>query len=409
MSEFIIPKGRYKIIIDEDDDVCIVNLEDNKAFAIHPNHPKYHIVERGLNAKKILSINDRWRLSIDKEGIYSESAIYVYGSSEEDGDSSDNRIPNLTQLKDVVVRPEFYKSTRTNTILDDLISVKGGFTKAASVMVDGQPGVGKTTILMEAACDAKKANPDLKVLFVSAEMTKLGLKKYTERFPRWENIPVLFFEENEGFNPYSLLKSTLKQGWDIVIIDSLNELVKIVTTTNIKEDKITHLFKNNQEGKNDEGKYTTFLNILQINKDGSHKGGTRIIHLAESHLRIKKEANELGGEDCYMYFVKNREGLVNNRLYYNFYNNKVEYDEERYLSEKFGRFETPSSREEEELEVVSTPPLNVDEYEGNESGDEVIDEYVPIPNSSDDETYIDDVHMELDGDLEFGDTEPMLP
>ena len=59
-------------------------------------------------------------------------------------------------------------------------------------MVIGDPGVGKTTIILDLLANLQKENPKLKILFVSAEMNEIDLAIYVSRYPKFQDINILF-------------------------------------------------------------------------------------------------------------------------------------------------------------------------------------------------------------------------
>jgi predicted ATP-dependent serine protease len=97
-------------------------------------------------------------------------------------------------------------------------------------MIIGDPGVGKTTIILDMLANIRKAQPSARILFISAEMNEIDLAIYVERFPKFGDLDILFIEGgfDECGHSWQTVADTLDDGWDIVAIDSFHELQGIV-------------------------------------------------------------------------------------------------------------------------------------------------------------------------------------
>ena len=128
--------------------------------------------------------------------------------------------------------PELFRNYMSGTVLDELLCSYKGLPKGVNYMIIGDPGVGKTTIILDLLSNIRKCNTGVRVLFISAEMNEIDLAIYVQRFPKFQDLDILFIEANfdEEDNSHNLetLKSTLEQGWDIVAIDSFYELQGII-------------------------------------------------------------------------------------------------------------------------------------------------------------------------------------
>ena len=85
----------------------------------------------------------------------------------------------------------------TGKIMDELLCSYKGLPKGVNYMVIGDPGVGKTTIILDLLSDLSLYN-SAKVLFVSAEMNEIDLAIYVQRFPKFQNLDILFVEGEFG-------------------------------------------------------------------------------------------------------------------------------------------------------------------------------------------------------------------
>jgi predicted ATP-dependent serine protease len=95
-------------------------------------------------------------------------------------------------------------------------------------MCTGDPGVGKTTLLLHTLSCLQIANPDIKCLFISAEMSKIQMFKYTKRFPVFGNVDTIFTSDYMDFNTKDVIEHLLHKGYDYVLMDSIVEVLGAV-------------------------------------------------------------------------------------------------------------------------------------------------------------------------------------
>ena len=109
--------------------------------------------------------------------------------------------------------PELFRNYMSGTVLDELLCSYKGLPKGVNYMIIGDPGVGKTTIILDLLSNIRKCNTGVRVLFISAEMNEIDLAIYVQRFPKFQDLDILFIEANfdEEDNSHNLeaLKSTL--------------------------------------------------------------------------------------------------------------------------------------------------------------------------------------------------------
>jgi DNA repair protein RadA/Sms len=239
---------------------------------------------------------------------------------------------NLVQLKDFAINPDLFIPMQTGTILDKLVSNDGGFLPGTNVMAVGQPGIGKTTVLLETLSLLQQQGK--RVLFISAEMNRMDVSRYLNRFPNWAQVPILFLGEYESQSD-KVIEQTLSQGWDIVLTDSYTEVgdhVKENTgwSRGKTEKWFLQLMEANNRGENTQTKYTCFVTILQVNKGGQFAGSNKLKHLATSMLHMDWEGSENGRR--YIEFSKNRVGDVNKKLYFSF-DEGLQFNEARFQTD----------------------------------------------------------------------------
>lgn len=125
---------------------------------------------------------------------------------------------------------DLFDNYQTGTVLDRLLCSYSGLPKGVNYMIVGDPGVGKTTIILDMMANIQKQYPKLHILFVSAEMNEIDLAIYVQRFPKFGNLDILFVESDfdEESHNWEQLTQVLQGGWDIVAIDSFHELQGII-------------------------------------------------------------------------------------------------------------------------------------------------------------------------------------
>ena len=184
----------------------------------------------------------------------------------------------------------------------------------------------------------------MRVLFVSAEMNEIDLAVYVKRFPKFQDLDILFveseFDEGCQTHNYHMLTGVLDQGWDIVAIDSFYELQGIVKeeeniTQKKAESMLLSLIKQQNKAQNSRSVNTTFLTIQQVTKSGAFIGSNRLKHAITAMLELRLENPKNVYSDRYAVFTKHRRGDVGVRLYYDLSTTgDVFYNEERFNQDR---------------------------------------------------------------------------
>jgi predicted ATP-dependent serine protease len=241
-------------------------------------------------------------------------------------------------MRDVRFDKDLFINFRTRTILDNLLCSYQGLPKGVNYMIIGDPGVGKTTIILDMLANIRKAQPSARILFISAEMNEIDLAIYVERFPKFGDLDILFIEGgfDECGHSWQTVADTLDDGWDIVAIDSFHELQGIVkeeenVTNKRAESMLLSLIKQQNKAQNDRGVNTTFLTIQQVTKSGAFVGSNRLKHMITAMMELRLDNPKNIYSDRYITFSKHRRGDVGVKLYYNLSTTgDVDFDEERY-------------------------------------------------------------------------------
>ena len=244
----------------------------------------------------------------------------------------------IVKMRDVRFDKDLFINFRTRTILDNLLCSYQGLPKGVNYMIIGDPGVGKTTIILDMLANIRKAQPSARILFISAEMNEIDLAIYVERFPKFGDLNILFIEGgfDECSHSWQTVADTLDDGWDIVAIDSFHELQGIVkeeenVTNKRAESMLLSLIKQQNKAQNDRGGNTTFLTIQQVTKSGAFVGSNRLKHMITAMMELRLDNPKNIYSDRYITFSKHRRGDVGVKLYYNLSTTgDVDFDEERY-------------------------------------------------------------------------------
>ena len=235
----------------------------------------------------------------------------------------------VTKLSEIDIPEGLLKFNKTGLVVDSLFSYEGGIGCGTNIMATGDPGVGKTTVLLHTMANLQLKNPSLKCLFVSGEMGRRQMFKYTQRFPIFGNLETIFMSDFTDYNSKDVLEQLFEQGYDYILIDSIAEIFE-----GVKEDAglsqkeaekwLIDLCVKQNKGENEREVYTTFFLIQQVTKAGVFVGSNKVKHLADAHMEMKKEGEREGG-GTYMMFSKNRDGNAGIKFTYMLGNSEIQY------------------------------------------------------------------------------------
>ena len=269
----------------------------------------------------------------------------------------------LTQISKVKYAKGLFEAHKTNTPLDGLFSIDGGVPKATNWMVVGDPGVGKSTVTLDIIANAKKSGS--KVLFISAEMNQVDLYLYVPRYPKFGELDIFFPQDiADDEDPRKVLNDILNEGYDIVLIDSFVELQETIReharmTRNSSEKWLLDMMYKQNLGQNKGKKYTSFLNIQQVNKGGTFVGSNKLKHMTTGMMEIRF-VDERTQDERYVVFSKNRRGHVGKQMFFDLAaTGDVTYDTER-----FKKTESLKELKKKEREMVKKDGLEFDKLFG---------------------------------------------
>jgi len=223
----------------------------------------------------------------------------------------------VTKMNDLKFEKNLFVPLKTGRKIDEFYSSEGGVMPGTNTVITGDPGVGKTTVLLDLIADMN--NKGKRVLFVSGEMNQIDMVGYVKRFPKFGDVPILFMGDQADEDPLEVLRSAFEEGYDCVLIDSIAEVAVAIQdyyggTYKGATTKLLTLLEEQNMGENKRGINTAFLLIQQVTKSGTFAGSNRIKHMttAMGHLKFDGDGNR------FLSFSKNRRGGNMNRFYFNF-------------------------------------------------------------------------------------------
>jgi predicted ATP-dependent serine protease len=164
-------------------------------------------------------------------------------------------------------------------------------------------------------------------------MNQIDMYGYVKRYPEFGQIPTLFLCDYLDDNPRDVIEQTLRQGWDIVLIDSFVEVQESIQASNGMSrthaekwmiDQMVH----NNKGNNTENLFTSFLAIQQVTKGGNFVGSNKLKHNTTGMIELRF-SSEFSG-DRFAKVTKNRRGFRYEKIYFSLEKPEfVEYDQKR--------------------------------------------------------------------------------
>lgn len=235
----------------------------------------------------------------------------------------------ITKLNQLDIDSRMMDQMESGLTIDKLISHEGGIPSATNIMVIGDPGVGKTTVLLDLMASVQIKNKERRCLFISGEMGKKQMFKYTQRFPQFGTIQTMFVSDYTNHNTKDVIEQVFKLGWDLVLIDSAAEIIEGVRDDNnwdrkTAESWLVDICVQNNKGENDLNKFTTFMLIQQVTKAGVFVGSNKLKHMVDAMAEMRRESDKDGG-GTYIEFSKNRNGNVAVRLAYQLTGSSIIY------------------------------------------------------------------------------------
>ena len=213
------------------------------------------------------------------------------------------------KMKDMKFDPSLFRPMKSGRIIDAHFSSQKGLMKGTNYAIVGDPGIGKTTVMLDMLADLQRKGK--KVLFISGEMNQIDMFGYVKRYPKFGDVPILFMGDHTEDNNLEVIENILSEGWDVVLIDSMAEVQNAVVDTHKgwmsskkAETELLNVFEKHNLGQTDSNTNTSFLVIQQVTKGGEFAGSNRFKHMMTgmAHMKWTKEG------DRTFFFSKNRRG-----------------------------------------------------------------------------------------------------
>lgn len=221
----------------------------------------------------------------------------------------------IVKLRDLKIPQEVLTPIKTNTILDDFISDRGGLLPSCVYVVVGGAGSGKTSWSIDTIHKIQTNNANKKILYISGEQDVVDNYELSQKIPGLLDLNTLYLA---GCNePQKVLVDVLNQGWDVVLLDSLEVIagrINMTTDLNVKQSSrwVLDLMLKHKKGGNKKNIFSSFIVIQQSTKSGIFKGDSSIEFDTTGMLYVKFD--DMGNR--YLEFSKNRRGENKVRQYY---------------------------------------------------------------------------------------------
>jgi DNA repair protein RadA/Sms len=213
----------------------------------------------------------------------------------------------VQSMKDVAVEAS---SSRLKTGVDDLDTVLGGgVLPGAVVLLAGQPGIGKSTLLLQVTAHLALTQP---VLYVSGEESDSQVKLRAERLGAQKSESLDFAASTRAND----IAATIRGGqYNVVIIDSIQTLaLDEITSAPGTVSQITNSSNVLIRAAKESG--TAIILVGHVTKEGSIAGPKVLEHLVDVVLQF--EGDRYGGFKI-VRAIKNRFGSTNEAAIFEMY------------------------------------------------------------------------------------------
>ncbi len=206
------------------------------------------------------------------------------------------------ELKPSLIGTSSAKSTvkRQKTAIEDVDRVLGGgFVKGSVTLLAGQPGIGKSTLLMQIAIHLGNS---MKVLYVSGEESAEQVTDRAKRVAHSKNNVLLSISNSTE----DVAQTILSSNYDVVFVDSIQTIASnAISSAPGSVSQITNSTHILSQVAKQTG--TTLIIVGHVTKEGSIAGPKLLEHLVDVVMNI--EGDRYGGFKT-LRAVKNRYGAT---------------------------------------------------------------------------------------------------
>ena len=243
------------------------------------------------------------------------------------------KVEKMSDLKKDI-DPAFLVPLQTNTVLDDLLSKRGGAMPGTVTMITGESGAGKTTVSTNVAQMIKLNNDGKTAGFLSGEMDQLDWYEECADNKMLEDLETIFLLEYLDAPDFMKILEESLSKWNFCVVDSFEAILDQIkectgfTGRRAEGEFIKLLRKIARE------KGVCFFVIQQYTKGGTYVGSTKIKHLTTSMVYVRFDES---GKRYIVYDKNRRNGsIVNKKLYFtkNKMTGLIEFDNNRFENEK---------------------------------------------------------------------------
>ena len=192
--------------------------------------------------------------------------------------SGDSRAESFSQLK----APDYIRNATGLSELDRVLG--GGLVKGSAVLISGEPGIGKSTLLLQ-ICDTLGVSH--KVLYVSGEESGGQIKLRAERLKVLGNNLYLLTETNIQ----NILSEAKKIQPDFIIVDSVQTMYSDTipsspgSISNVKEVAMAFISKAKTEG-------ISVILVGHVNKEGGIAGPKVLEQMVDAVLNFEGDKRQ---------------------------------------------------------------------------------------------------------------------
>ena len=202
-----------------------------------------------------------------------------------------------------------FDTYRSGKKIDMMLSDEEGVMKGTTIMITGGSGSGKSTVCYDLYSSIKRHNKGVRMGFLNSEMSEIDLKYVLKTKPYLKDIDFVLLKDYGYQNTPEVVKAFLSEGFDIIFIDSFQDIVDKLKDIcgfvgSEAETFLLNALDDSANGVNKTGVKTANIIINQVTKGGVFKGSNRIKHSITAMMHLEIDSNR----DRFAYTSKNRRG-----------------------------------------------------------------------------------------------------